>query len=103
VARGQATRRTSKRSPAARPIPARNAGPPDERLLSRLRKLRYELAREAKIPSYCVFSDATLTAFAALRPASEAELLEVKGVGSAKLEKYGGAFLRAIAEETAHR
>ncbi len=49
------------------------------------------------MPAYIVFSDATLKAIAEMRPASEADLLSVPGVGPAKLERYGAAFLEAIA------
>jgi ATP-dependent DNA helicase RecQ len=65
----------------------------------RLRALRLELARQAGVPPYVVFHDKTLVAMAALRPANEAELLEIGGVGQAKLEKWGAAFLEALREE----
>ena len=45
-----------------------------------------------------VFSDATLAEMAARQPGTYAELLEVNGVGQTKLERYGDAFLAAIAE-----
>jgi ATP-dependent DNA helicase RecQ len=35
---------------------------------------------------------------AARQPATSAELLEVNGVGQAKLERYGDAFLAVVAE-----
>ena len=44
-----------------------------------------------------MFSDATLAEMAARKPATEAELLEVGGVGQTKLERYGDAFLEVIA------
>jgi ATP-dependent DNA helicase RecQ len=37
-----------------------------------------------------------LVEMAARRPATDAELLDVPGVGPAKLEKYGTAFLAAL-------
>ena len=82
-----------KRAPAAD-----KAG--DERLFQRLRALRSVLARGQKIPPYMVFSDATLRDMCAKRPGSEAELLEVSGVGRTKLERYGAAFLKEIRENT---
>jgi superfamily II DNA helicase RecQ len=51
------------------------------------------------VPAYIVFSDAVLARMAALRPADEAGLLSVPGVGPAKLARYGAAFLRVLREE----
>ena len=72
--------------------------PVDEELFERLRVLRKRLADEQRVPAYVVFSDAALAEMAAREPATHAELLEVNGVGQAKLERYGDAFLEAIAE-----
>jgi ATP-dependent DNA helicase RecQ len=68
----------------------------DPQLFERLRTLRKRLADEANVPAYIVFNDATLKALAELKPVSEAELLDVPGVGPAKLERYGAAFLAEI-------
>ena len=48
------------------------------------------------MPAYIVFSDKVLVEIAGRRPSSEAELLDVPGVGPAKLAKYGDAFLSAV-------
>jgi ATP-dependent DNA helicase RecQ len=69
----------------------------DVELFERLRTLRKRLADEAGVPAYIVFSDATLKAIAEMRPASEQDLLAVPGVGPAKLERYGSAFLAELA------
>jgi ATP-dependent DNA helicase RecQ len=66
-------------------------------LFDRLRELRKRLADENGVPAYIVFSDATLKAMAEHRPASHGELLALHGVGQAKLERYGDAFLEVIA------
>ena len=71
--------------------------PVDEALFEELRALRKQLADEQNVPAYVVFSDATLAEMAARRPATQAELLDVNGVGQAKFERYGQAFLEAIA------
>ena len=70
----------------------------DGDLLHRLKELRLSLAKERNAPAYVVFSDRTLIELAALRPSSMAEMGTVKGVGRAKLEAFGEAFLEAIAE-----
>ena len=83
-----------KRAPAAAPPPTGE----EADLYGRLKTLRSRLAKEANLPSYCVFPDKTLVELARRRPASDAELLAVPGVGPAKLEKYGEAFLQVLRE-----
>jgi ATP-dependent DNA helicase RecQ len=74
--------------------------PVDEELYEALRRLRKRLADEQGVPAYVVFSDAALAEMAARRPATYSELLEVNGVGKAKLERYGDVFLEVIAERS---
>ena len=73
-------------------------GPYDEVLFDQLRGLRKRLADQQGVPPYIIFGDATLIQMARDKPLSEAELLGVLGVGQHKLEKYGSAFLEAIAD-----
>jgi ATP-dependent DNA helicase RecQ len=61
-----------------------------------LRETRARLAREGGVPAYVIFHDATLRAMAEARPRSRAELATISGVGAAKLERYGDAFLAAL-------
>jgi DNA helicase-2/ATP-dependent DNA helicase PcrA len=68
----------------------------DEELFERLRAWRAEQAREQSVPAYVVFTDATLTALAEVRPATEAALLAVSGVGRTKLDRYGADVLAII-------
>ncbi len=78
--------------------PAAHAqGPYDEALFEELRALRKRLADAEGKPPYIVFGDATLIQMARHKPLDEAALLAISGVGQAKLEKYGAAFLDAIA------
>ena len=65
--------------------------------MERLREWRLEESRSASVPAYVVFTDATLTALAEVRPSSERELLAVSGVGRSKLEKYGADVLALVA------
>lgn len=67
-------------------------------VFERLRGLRAKIAREDEVPAFVVFSDRTLREIARARPADAAALLDVPGVGPAKLEKYGDAFLREVQE-----
>ncbi|MCU4678678.1 DNA helicase RecQ [Enterococcus faecium] len=61
-----------------------------------LRELRTDLASETGVPPYVVFSDSTLKEMSRIRPSSRLEMLQIKGVGQSKLDKYGEAFLSRI-------
>lgn len=65
-------------------------------LFETLRKLRYEISKEESVPAYVIFSDAALRQMETERPMSDTELLAIDGVGKAKLEKYGEAFIKVI-------
>ena len=65
-------------------------------MLEALKQLRRRLAAAQGVPAYVVFTDAALADMCARQPATPAEFLEVSGVGQAKLERYGEAFLREI-------
>ncbi len=71
----------------------------DDPLWDTLRTLRLDLAREAKQPPYCIFTNETLEALVRQRPASPPELAGIKGLGPARLERFGGAILGAIAND----
>ncbi len=71
--------------------------PAADRLFASLKALRKRLADEKGVPAYIVFNDAVLREMAARRPASLEALLDISGVGPAKLARYGDAFLEAIA------
>jgi len=63
-----------------------------------LRTIRLETAEERRLPSYVLFSDATLREMARLRPGSPEALLGIRGVGERKVADLGPRFLDAIAE-----
>jgi ATP-dependent DNA helicase RecQ len=67
-------------------------------LFETLRKLRYEISKEESVPAYVIFSDAALRQMETIRPMSDDEFITIDGVGKAKLEKYGDAFIKAIIE-----
>lgn len=69
----------------------------DRDLFQALREKRMELARAQNVPPYVIFHDKTLIELAAARPSSRAEMANVPGVGEAKLDRYGPAFLTVIA------
>jgi len=71
--------------------------PYDEDLFERLRAWRAEQAREQSVPAYVVFTDATLTALAEVRPTTDTQLLAVSGIGRSKLVRYGADVLALCA------
>jgi ATP-dependent DNA helicase RecQ len=89
--------REDTKTPTARKkrVPAEVA-PQDEALWEALRECRRQLAAEHNVPPYVIFHDATLKQMVAERPADAGALLEVNGVGKAKLERYGERFLAVL-------
>jgi ATP-dependent DNA helicase RecQ len=85
--------RKSRRDSTPSRAPATVHASVDDELLTLLKSLRLHLAREKGVPAYLIFNDATLLEMAARKPRNEAELLQVPGVGPAKLERYGRQFL----------
>ena len=68
----------------------------DTDLFDVLKELRAVLAKEAGIPAYVVFSNATLTDMAKKKPKTMSEFRKVSGVGELKAAWYGTAFLDCI-------
>jgi ATP-dependent DNA helicase RecQ len=68
----------------------------DRELFDALRALRRELADEVGVPAYIVFGDRVLLEMVDRKPETHRALLQVPGVGQAKLERYGDAFLEVI-------
>lgn len=50
------------------------------------------------VPAYVIFNDATLDALASRRPSSDMALLEIPGIGPAKLEAYGEDLLDLLSD-----
>jgi ATP-dependent DNA helicase RecQ len=70
----------------------------DESLFAILRSRRKEIADQAGVPPYVIFSDRTLVEMAAYYPQSPERLLDISGVGQVKANQYGGTFLAIIRE-----
>ena len=62
----------------------------------RLRTHRAQVARAKGVPAYVVAMDRTLLEMAARTPRSHAELLDVFGMGPARVEQYGDGFLEVL-------
>ncbi len=76
----------------------RTEATPNSMLFAALKDLRAQLANEAEVPVYVVFSNHTLHDMCRLMPANIDEFLEVSGVGQVKAERYGDQFLACIDE-----
>jgi ATP-dependent DNA helicase RecQ len=70
----------------------------DRELFDELRILRHDLAAQAGVPAYIVFTDETLRHFARIRPSTLAGMRAVHGVGDKRLADYGDAFLACITQ-----
>jgi len=75
---------------------APSPGEADGDLLTALKALRGATARAQNQPAYVVFPDRSLIEMARERPTTLDELAAIHGVGAAKLQKYGSAFLAVI-------
>ena len=69
----------------------------DTELLSRLKALRMDFAKQLGKPAFVVFSDATLNDMVLKKPKTREEMLDVSGVGPSKFDRFGEAFLAEIA------
>jgi ATP-dependent DNA helicase RecQ len=79
---------------AVRPPPA----DADPALVATLKEWRLNQAREQGVPAYVVMHDRALHALAAMRPATPEGLLDVPGIGPAKVESYGAALLDLLGQ-----
>ncbi len=72
--------------------------PIDGKLFEKLRAKRLEIANAKGVPSYIIFSDATLRSLCEKLPTNSREFLTVSGVGTNKLKLYGKEFMSVISE-----
>jgi ATP-dependent DNA helicase RecQ len=98
--RGEATIRVREDTKAptarkARAAPTQVAAH-DEPLWEALRECRRQLAAEQNVPPYVVFHDATLKQMVAQRPMDLESMLDINGIGQAKLARYGERFLEVL-------
>ncbi len=78
------------------------SGDADPGLVEALRMWRRQTSERLAVPAYVVMHDATMEAIAAAKPTTERQLINVPGIGPAKLDQYGDeilALVEAAAEE----
>jgi DNA helicase-2/ATP-dependent DNA helicase PcrA len=68
----------------------------DQALFQQLRDWRLVQAQEQSVPAYVVFTDATLTAIAEIKPTDRSGLAKIPGVGAGKLERYADQVLAIL-------
>ncbi len=98
--------RADKRQPRSTPAGGANGqilSGTDASLFEALKAIRRALATEKKVPAYVVFPDKTLLDMVHLKPQTRGQMAMVHGVGTAKLEQYGEAFLTCVREHLAVR
>ena len=71
--------------------------PTDEPAMADLRAWRSARARDEGVPAYVVAPDALLAGLVEERPESVAALRRVKGMGPARLDRYGDEILAILA------
>ncbi|GAA3550021.1 DNA helicase RecQ [Microlunatus spumicola] len=91
----RAARSSSRKKSSAAEAVALDA--PGEAVFERLRAWRSATAKEAGMPPYVIFHDATLRQIASSAPTSLSDLGAVSGVGANKLAKWGPAILAVVA------
>jgi ATP-dependent DNA helicase RecQ len=102
VLRGQRTvhvhvaARSSSLKPSTREGTTVELNEENQTLFDALRTLRKRLAQAAGVPPYVIFHDATLKRIAQNRPLELDRFLSIPGIGQAKLERYGAAFLEEV-------
>lgn len=67
-------------------------------LVSKLKALRLELAKDINLPAYCVFDNKAIEEIDKLLPVSFDELKNIKGFGEKRIEKYGELIIELIKE-----
>ena len=65
-------------------------------LFEALRQHRKTLSEQLKVPPYLIFPDTVLIDMASMRPQTLADLYKIKGIGEAKLQRFGLSFLKVI-------
>ncbi len=73
----------------------------DFAVFARLRALRKEMAEREGVPAYALFTNEQLAAMVTQRVRTPDELGSLSGVGAARVEKYGPAFLTLLRETPA--
>ena len=79
------------------PLPSKEIPfPVDEKAYDELRNARNRMARDENLPPYCIASNLSLVEMVNRGVSTKEELLEIRGFGTGRVEKYGGGLLDAL-------
>ncbi len=79
-------------------VRSQSVDPVDLPLFHALKSCRKRLAQELGVPPYVIFHDATLRELTVAKPTTKHAMLAVSGIGDAKLQRFGDAFLDVLIE-----
>lgn len=68
----------------------------DFAVFSKLRDMRKALSEKEAIPAYSIFTNEQLAAMVTGKVDTQAALAKIDGIGAARIEKYGAAFLAVL-------
>lgn len=68
----------------------------EKKLESKLKELRLKLARESSMSAFIIFENKVLHRLVKLKPQSMDQLYKIKGMGPARIQKYGALILEVI-------
>jgi RecQ family ATP-dependent DNA helicase len=94
AATGKQAETGSEKAALTAEVPAPPHSPEVQALAARIRMWRTEEAKRLGVPAYVVLHDRTLAAVAQARPRNPSQLMEIDGMGPAKVERFGAAILR---------
>ncbi len=83
---------------AASPANSALANAPDPAILEALKQWREAVADEAGVPAYYILTNDTLAELARHRPGDRETLRSIRGIGPAKVERYGAELLLIVGE-----
>ncbi|VVE41696.1 ATP-dependent DNA helicase RecQ [Pandoraea iniqua] len=76
--------------------PAIELDPADQQLFDKLRAWRQDMAKTQAVPAYVILHDRTLRELAQRRPRHRDGLVDITGLGEAKIERYGEALVELL-------
>lgn len=68
----------------------------NEEMYNYLKNVRNEIAQQSNVPSYIIFSNASILDMCKKRPTTLSEFININGVGEQKMNSYGKIFTTAI-------
>jgi ATP-dependent DNA helicase RecQ len=68
----------------------------DQQLFDKLRAWRQDIAKTQQVPAYVILHDRTLRELAQRRPRHREGLVDITGLGEAKIERYGEALVELL-------